>query len=282
MNLQRLLYLTEVADGPTLSAAARRLHISQPVLSRAIRLLERELGVSLVELRGRSLHIREDAEPIVEAARQALDAVQRISQTATRLREPVLTIAATRNHQSLLASVLPLLTARTGAAIRLRAAVGSDDVLRAIRSGRADVGFGEAVVVGDDMAATIVGEIALVLAARRGTNLPNPVELARCGPLPLVAVAERERWALLMQAIAVNGGSVKTVLEVGDRSTMLKAVEAGVGFAVGTRSVVAANPNLELFALEPPIRYQVAAIRLRHSTTAVGTLVDVLTTLDWR
>src|SRR5689334_1963289 len=125
MNLQRLLYLTEVADGPSLSAAARRLQISQPVLSRAIRLLERELGVPLVELRGRSLHIREEAEPVVEAARQALDAVERISQTAKRLCEPIVTIAATRNHQSLLAPVIPLLTARTGAAIRLWAATGS-------------------------------------------------------------------------------------------------------------------------------------------------------------
>lgn len=276
MNLQRLRYLTEVADGPSLSAAARRLEISQPVLSRAIRHLERELRVSLVELRGRSLYVRDEALPVVEAARRALEAVERVSQEAMRLRESAITMAATRSHQSLLVPMVPMLRARTGVAVRLLAASGSDDVVRSVRCGEADLGFGELVAVGGDLSATIVGEIGLVFASHRGAKLEDPVDLVRHSPLPLVSVSEPERWGLLMQAITRHGGSVDTVLEVSDRSTMVKAVEAGVGYAIGTRSVLAGNPNLELRAIDPPIRYRIAAIRRRRASAVVDQFVAAL------
>ena len=47
MNLTQLKYFTEVVKTMNMTKAATKLHIAQPSISRSIRELENELGVSL-------------------------------------------------------------------------------------------------------------------------------------------------------------------------------------------------------------------------------------------
>ncbi|MBF8253295.1 MAG: uncharacterized protein HW379_1637, partial [Actinobacteria bacterium] len=47
MDLRLLAYFLAIFDSGSISAAARDLHIGQPSLSRQIRKLERDLGVTL-------------------------------------------------------------------------------------------------------------------------------------------------------------------------------------------------------------------------------------------
>jgi DNA-binding transcriptional LysR family regulator len=48
MNLRELRAFVAVVEEGAISAAARRLHVSQPTLSHTINVLERELGLKLV------------------------------------------------------------------------------------------------------------------------------------------------------------------------------------------------------------------------------------------
>ena len=47
MELRTLRYLVAIADAGTITAAANKIHISQPALSRQMQELERELGTKL-------------------------------------------------------------------------------------------------------------------------------------------------------------------------------------------------------------------------------------------
>jgi DNA-binding transcriptional LysR family regulator len=49
MDLKRLAYFVAICEEGSISAAAKKLHISQPPLSHQLQLLETELGVKLVE-----------------------------------------------------------------------------------------------------------------------------------------------------------------------------------------------------------------------------------------
>jgi DNA-binding transcriptional LysR family regulator len=87
LDLRKLRYFAEVAQQLHFGLAAERLHITQPVLSRQISQLERELEVRLFErssrrvaLTGAGEQLRQEAEALLTAA----DAAQRRVRDAAR------------------------------------------------------------------------------------------------------------------------------------------------------------------------------------------------------
>lgn len=59
MDIDRVRYFHVFAETGSLVKASEILHISQPALSKALRLLEQEVGVSLIEAEGRGLRLTE-------------------------------------------------------------------------------------------------------------------------------------------------------------------------------------------------------------------------------
>jgi LysR family transcriptional regulator, cyn operon transcriptional activator len=86
VELRHLRYFVTVADAGGVSRAAARLNISQPALSRQIRDLEADLGVSLFERRGRRLVLTGDGEDLLTRGRQLLTEAESFSQRAAALR----------------------------------------------------------------------------------------------------------------------------------------------------------------------------------------------------
>lgn len=81
MNLQQLRYLHEIARrGLKVSEAAAALHTSQPGVSKQVRLLEEELGVTVFERSGKRL------TGITEPGRLVLDIIDRMLQDAINLK----------------------------------------------------------------------------------------------------------------------------------------------------------------------------------------------------
>ena len=56
LNLDQLRALLEVVEHGSFSAAARRLHLTQPAVSLQIRELERRFGLQLIERLGKQAH----------------------------------------------------------------------------------------------------------------------------------------------------------------------------------------------------------------------------------
>jgi LysR family cys regulon transcriptional activator len=80
MKLQQLRYLIEVEDrGLNVSEAAASLFTSQPGISKQIRLLEEELGVTIFERSGKRL------AGVTPGGRQVLDQARRVLREATNL-----------------------------------------------------------------------------------------------------------------------------------------------------------------------------------------------------
>lgn len=73
MNLRQLAYFKAIAEEHQVTAAARRLHISQPPLSHELAQLERELGVRLVERSSRGTELTDAGRVLYERACQMLD-----------------------------------------------------------------------------------------------------------------------------------------------------------------------------------------------------------------
>lgn len=72
MNLKRLEHLVAVAEEGSLAAAARRVHLSQPALTRSIQALEDEAGVALFDRGARGVTLTTVGRMVIERARRVL------------------------------------------------------------------------------------------------------------------------------------------------------------------------------------------------------------------
>ena len=89
MELRHLRYFVAVAEAGSLTvAAARRLHTSQPSLSRQIRDLEQEVGAQLLTRRARGIELTPAGRAFLEHARSALSQVEAATEAARRVARP--------------------------------------------------------------------------------------------------------------------------------------------------------------------------------------------------
>jgi LysR family cys regulon transcriptional activator len=89
MKLHQLKYLAAIAQsGLNITAAAQKLHTSQPGVSKQIKLLEDELGFQIFVREGRNLtRITPAGQQVIERALRILQETQSIKNLATELRD---------------------------------------------------------------------------------------------------------------------------------------------------------------------------------------------------
>jgi len=73
MKLQQLKYVIEVVMCGSINEAARRLFISQPTLSKAIKELERELGITIFTRTSTGISLSPDGNEFLSYARQVVE-----------------------------------------------------------------------------------------------------------------------------------------------------------------------------------------------------------------
>ncbi len=73
LEIRHLRYFVAVAEELSFSTAAQRLHMAQPPLSRAVKALENQLGVVLLERTTRRVELTEAGRLLLEESRSAID-----------------------------------------------------------------------------------------------------------------------------------------------------------------------------------------------------------------
>jgi len=89
MELRHLRYFVAVAEAGSLTVAAeRKLHTSQPSLSRQIRDLEDEVGTQLLTRRARGIELTPAGRAFLDHARSVLSQVEAAGEAARRVAHP--------------------------------------------------------------------------------------------------------------------------------------------------------------------------------------------------
>ena len=145
METRELRYFVAVAEELHFGRAARRLGIAQPPLSRAVRQLERRLGVALLARTSRTVALTEAGSVLLREGQAALDAVDAAGRRTRRAAlgatgHPGLVLVTKAGASAeLLSKLLDAYAAEPGAAAVDVLLCGVAQQERMLRDGRADV-----------------------------------------------------------------------------------------------------------------------------------------------
>jgi DNA-binding transcriptional LysR family regulator len=246
MELRELTAFVAVVEEGGLSAAARRLHVSQPALSQTISGLERELRVKLLT-RGSTgtrpteagLTLAGEARAVLARYEQALRVMARYTgegKGILRLGVPLEFPAAVLSP-----ALAELAAARPDVKVQVRQ-LPSAQQLAALRAGELDVGLVRERSSGEQFDAILVTreELGVLLSAEQATELAGPdgVALDALGGLEWLSFprSDSPAWYDAVTAILRNHGldpgadapeGQRLVAEV-----KLAAVSAGRAFAL--------------------------------------------------
>lgn len=87
MDHRLLLYFTTLIDKGTFTNAAKKLHISQPSLSSAIKKLEDNVGLTLIERHTRKISLTVEGEILYKEAKKLLNHFEHVQKEMTRLKK---------------------------------------------------------------------------------------------------------------------------------------------------------------------------------------------------
>ena len=91
-ELRYLQYLAVIAEEGTLSAAAEKLHVTQPALTRAMQRLEDEIGLSLFERSKNRVALNDAGKLAVECAKTVLGSAAQMDARMERYRRSLTTL----------------------------------------------------------------------------------------------------------------------------------------------------------------------------------------------
>ena len=146
MELRQLRYFIAVAKSEHFRRAAKSLSIAQPALSRQVRALEDEIGVSLFERLPRGVRLTEPGRIFLHEATRIIDEVEAASERVKRsARGQVGTLRiafseAMSGHDVLTQAIRSFRTTYADVEIILTPMTSHLQV-EALRTGRIDVGF---------------------------------------------------------------------------------------------------------------------------------------------
>lgn len=238
ITLRQIESFIAVAETGNFSQASRRLGIAQPALSLAIKELEAELGLRLFDRTTRKVELTEGGQVFLASATAIIEDLQHaigsISDLAQRRRGRIRVAAPPLLASAVLPkAIVEFRDCYPGVTIEVFD-VATDQIVEAVRTGKAECGLGTFQPNEDGIERTILARDKLLLFARtHGEMDQGPVRWSELADFPLITLTRDSSIRLLVE-IGFESAQIplKPTFEVSHITTALALVEAGLGVAV--------------------------------------------------
>jgi DNA-binding transcriptional LysR family regulator len=247
-ELSQLRCFVAVAEELHFRRAAERLNMTQPPLSRQIRLLEHHVGTQLLERNSRAVHLTaagkvfySEAAHILRLADQAAFKARRVSKGEQGSLDIGFTSAS---GYRLLPEVVRRLRDRLpGVTLSLKELVSTSQV-DALNGGQLDIGLMRPHVLNGELDSTVLLREPLMLAipSDLADEWPTRPSIQDLHGRPFVMYSAHEArpfYQMLNERFKQAGVTPDIVEHVGQVHTMLALVRAGLGVALIAESATA-------------------------------------------
>jgi len=292
MDLKQLEYFVRVAELGSFTRASVALDVTQPALSRQVRLLEVELRQNLLVRNGRGATPTEAGKLLLDHGRGILHQVERAREELGRVRGSL----AGRVAIGLPPTLARLLTVPLTRAFRLQlpdARLSISEGLSAVMqewllNGRLDIAvlYNAQPAPGIEMTPLMDEDLLLVQARPPGLAEdppPGPIELKAVAQLPLVIPSRPNAIRMHVEAEMAGIGCRPVIaLEIDGVSAILDLVADGAGCALLSRNAVASSIRPSAFTTraicQPVLRTRLSVVTssLRPATLTQQATLELI------
>ena len=238
MDLKQIQYFVHIARLRSFNRAASHLYVAQSALSRQIRLLEEELGVSLLVRHARGVQLTQAGQLLLERAEALLRFSRRLrDEVVAEGAEPrgEVVIGLPPSLQHILAVPLLMEMTRRYPKIRLTTWVGTSMILKElVDSGAVDLAVIGALDTEAGIAMQSLFRDELCLVGAVGSALPSrPATCRQLGGLPLILTSRPNSVRQLVEAAAAKlGVELNVIMEVNYVPLILELVRKRLGYTL--------------------------------------------------
>jgi LysR family transcriptional regulator, benzoate and cis,cis-muconate-responsive activator of ben and cat genes len=284
MELRQLRSFIAVADDGVISRAAQRLHLTQSALSRQIKALEEDLGVTLLERSAHSVKLTQEGEVLLKEGRGVLE---RADAAVTKVRAAGKAVLLRVGYApTLTAGILPLaISAFTQKHPRVRVELldlsstemrtgldqGSLDVVMTVKPAKLD----EAI----HWESLLQEAWCVAMSPNHPLNAKKSIAPAHLDGARMVLFSQQEYpeyWQRVTSWFKSHGMNALIAGEYDGANSLASAIEAGLGVA---ERMACSFPRLSLKPLKPepePVCIAAGVSAARRSDVILQVFVEEL------
>jgi len=258
MDLKQLNALLAVADAGTVTKAARLLHLEQPAVSRQLKLLETELGLSLFDRSRNGMVLTDSGEVLVGYARRAVSELEkaeaelRAERVGTR---GIVTVGILDSVTDLVSEPLVTAVRRAFPDIELRLYSAFAGHLRQwLYDGELDMAllFGMADPTALRILPVASEQLWAVAPKKAGLRADQPIGFAQIAGHPLVVPVRGNALRTLVDEAAARAKVVISIsVETNAARVQKQLVAAGHGWAILPAVCVVDELTSNTFSIAP-------------------------------
>lgn len=245
LDINRLNVFIQVAATQSCSEAAKRLHLSQPTVSKHIQKLEAELNVKLFDREGAQLHITNAGMTLLPWARKMVRQSTQVQEMMESMQDSVvgqLRIACTTTAGKY---VLPHLAARfrqryPGVQIFIQPCVRQEMTTRLL-SEDADLGVVSSEVRENDLECQyfFTDHISFIVPEKHPLSKRDSIEPAELLDLPIILREPSSGTRCVLQSelakYDISFDEMNVLMEVGNAEAIVLAIAGGLGVSFVSR-----------------------------------------------
>lgn len=237
MNLTQLRYFIAVARGRSISRAAKELRISQPAITRQVKLLEAEFETALIARHHRGIRLTDAGKMLLERAEfqiQAFDQMQSEFRSLSFAPSGAFRLGCTPGLTRPLISPLVrnFLRSHPNVKVELRESI-SDELIRAVLTDGLDLAVASTITPQPHLERELLFEERIWLFGRPDVVLPRSVSLKYLASLPLLLARRGNATRDLLEARCAQARlQLNLVVETDSTQLNDELVRDGVGYVV--------------------------------------------------